>query len=51
MFEQNSNSGEMNTAAITIHELFESYMRAGFTREEAFELCKLTLVASSQQAR
>lgn len=30
----------MTTAAVGLHELFTSYMRAGFTRREAFELCK-----------
>ena len=37
---------DMLTAAIAAHEAFLSFMKAGFTREEAFELTK-AMVSSS----
>lgn len=36
----------MNTldeTAISLHELFSSFVKAGFTREESLELCKAML--------
>lgn len=39
----------MTAAAMGLHELFTSYIRAGFTRQEAFELCREILRATVQQ--
>lgn len=36
----------MAIAAVGLHELFTSYMQAGFTRQEAFELAKAVMVAT-----
>lgn len=38
----------MAIAAAGLHELFLSYMNAGFRRHEAFELCKAIMVSSIQ---
>lgn len=38
--------GEIDTAAIALHEMFEAYLRAGFERSEAFELIKIILAGS-----
>lgn len=43
-------NGEMNTAAIHVHELYMSYTRAGFSEEQAFELTKLSLMAVNHLA-
>lgn len=41
----------MQTAAVGLHELMVSYIRAGFTRTEAFELCRSIMVATIAQPR
>lgn len=43
MFEP--GQGAMNTAAIQVHELYSSYLRAGFTEDQAFELTRLSIMA------
>lgn len=35
-----TNGGTIDSATIAMHELFESYIRAGFARHEALELIK-----------
>jgi len=37
----------MLETAIGIHEIFTSYIRAGFTREEALELVKVSMGSQS----
>jgi hypothetical protein len=39
----------MMIAAVGLHELFVSYMEAGFTRAEAFELCKAIMQATAMK--
>lgn len=39
----------MQSAAVGLHELFTSYINAGFTRFEAFQLVKAIMVATIQQ--
>lgn len=41
---------DLRTAAIAMHEMLISYMRAGFTRKEALELVKTSLTAASSTA-
>lgn len=36
----------MQTAAVGLHELLRSYVEAGFTRQEAFELCRTIMHAT-----
>jgi hypothetical protein len=38
MPEEDLHQGIINTSAITDHEMFDSWVRAGFTREEAMQL-------------
>jgi hypothetical protein len=33
----------LRVAALGLHELFDSYMKAGFSREEAFQLVQIVL--------
>lgn len=40
---------DMNTAGIALHELMISYVRAGFTRREAMDLVKTSLVEAQRQ--
>lgn len=40
----------MMIAAVGLHELFASYMEAGFSRQEAFELCKAIMQATAMKA-
>lgn len=42
MYEE-EGQGHLNTAGINLHELYLSYVRAGFTEEQSFELVKITL--------
>jgi hypothetical protein len=37
----------MAAAAIQLHEMYEAFVAAGFTREQAFELTKATLLNGS----
>lgn len=39
---------DMRTQAIAQHEVFISYIEAGFTREEALDLVKTQLIAMIQ---
>lgn len=39
----------MMIAAVGLHELFLSYIEAGFTRAEAFELCKAIMQATAMK--
>lgn len=39
---------DMRTAAVAMHEVFISFMAAGFTRAEALELVKTQMVAQIQ---
>lgn len=41
----------MMIAAVGLHELFVSYMQAGFTRSEAFELCKAIMQATAAKTQ
>lgn len=41
----------MAYAAAGLHELYQSYMDAGFTSEQAFELVKVALAISIQGPR
>lgn len=36
-------NGQMDTAAISLHELYSSYLRAGFTEDQAFQITLLNL--------
>ncbi len=36
----------MQIAAVGLHELFDSYQRAGFSRQEALELVRSIMVAT-----
>jgi hypothetical protein len=38
--------GELTTAAVAIHEIYISYMNAGFTAAQALELIKAHIAAS-----
>ena len=40
------DKGELTTAAVAIHEIFISYINAGFTKEQALELIKAHIAAS-----
>lgn len=40
---------DLNTAGIALHELLLSYTRAGFTRKEALDLVKTSLVEAQRQ--
>lgn len=35
--------GQIDTAAISLHELFSAYKRAGFTEDQAFQITLLNL--------
>ncbi|MHC3450747.1 hypothetical protein [Streptomyces prasinus] len=37
---------QLAAAAVQLHELYDSYIEAGFTEAQAFELTKATLIAS-----
>lgn len=39
----------MRSAAVGLHELMTSYIEAGFSRAEAFELCRSIMVATVSQ--
>lgn len=39
---------DLNTAGIALHELMTSYTRAGFTRKEAMELVKASLIEAQR---
>jgi hypothetical protein len=41
--DNNQNLGELNVSAIYLHELYVSYIRAGFSNEQAFSLVTTTL--------
>lgn len=41
----------MAIAAVGLHELYQSYLRAGFTPEQAFDLVKVALTVSIQNGR
>lgn len=41
----------MAIAAVGLHELYESYVKAGFSEEQAFELVKVALALVCQQGR
>lgn len=41
------NRGVIDTNAIAVHEVLEAYMRAGFTRDEAFELVRIHVRAGA----
>jgi hypothetical protein len=41
----------MQYAAAGLHELFDSYMKAGFTRQEAFELVRSIMMATVANQR
>lgn len=36
----------MQIAAVGLHELMQSYVKAGFSRQEAFELCRAIMVTT-----
>jgi hypothetical protein len=38
--------GELAVGAIQLHEIYRSYIAAGFTNEQAFELSKTILVTT-----
>lgn len=40
---ENQQPFNLNEAAIAVHELFDSYLHAGFSRNEAIELVKIHL--------
>lgn len=42
------NFGEIDGAGVTLHEMFESMVRAGFNDEQAFELTKTIIAAHIQ---
>ena len=48
MFES-TGEGTINTAAISLHEVYSSYMRAGFSTDQSFQLTLVTLKASFGQ--
>lgn len=37
------SNGQLDTAAISTHELYESYIRAGFSEDQSFELTKIAV--------
>lgn len=39
----------MQYAAIGLHELYQSYIQAGFSRAQAFELVKVVLAAGASK--
>ena len=39
--------GQLDNEAVTLHEMMSSFIRAGFSRKEAFEMVKDTFVAMS----
>lgn len=41
----------MTVAAVGLHELYSSYIEAGFSRQEAFELCKSIMQATVAMQR
>lgn len=41
---------DLDGASITLHEMFSSYVRAGFTRQEALELTKVTIAEQVKYA-
>lgn len=43
MAESKDEQYTLTIAAVGLHELFDSYMKAGFTREEAFQLVQVVL--------
>jgi hypothetical protein len=42
--------GEIDTSATVLHEMFQSYLRAGFNRYEALELVKIMVIEQTKQA-
>jgi hypothetical protein len=46
MTDKNQSAASLDEAAIAVHEVFLSYMRAGFTRKEALELVMQQLTAA-----
>ena len=51
MHEVNPPEDTLAYAAAGLHELYDSYVRAGFTPEQAFELVKVALAVSLQGAK
>ena len=39
--------GNLDETAVSVHEMFQSYLRAGFRRSEALELMKAHIAAAS----
>jgi hypothetical protein len=42
--------GSIDLASTILHEMFQSYVRAGFTRLEALELIKVTIAEQTRYA-
>ena len=46
MNEQPNYLADMRSAAVGLHELYTSYIAAGFTQKQAFELAKAAMAAA-----
>lgn len=51
MENQQQHIQSMMIAAVGLHELMISYEKAGFTRQEAFEMCKAIMIATVQNQK
>lgn len=47
MSEEELSHGELDAAAISFHEIFMAYVRAGFTRREALELVQTHIMTAA----
>lgn len=43
MYENGEQNGQLDTAAISLHELYSSYLRAGFSEDQSFTLTTIML--------
>jgi hypothetical protein len=51
MAEMDDPIGPLAAAAVSLHELFMAYVKAGFTRKEALDLVKFVISAMMEMAK